>query len=139
MDEWKRSEDAAHRYMLRRGWCPVARNWRGADGELDIVMRRFDVLAIIEVKARSDPRALVEPVTARQRERIIRAARALLVARPDLGALSVRFDLIAVDQSRGGRRLRHLPAAFSPPDPRTDAAPRRWDTPPTGTSADGSP
>lgn len=123
-----RGERLALRYLVRRGWRPVATNWEGAGGELDIVVRRRQTLAIVEVKTRADPGALVEPVGLGQRRRIVRAATALVARRHDLQGLAVRFDLVTVDCSQRRARLTHLPAAFDPP-------PRRRTTP--GSAAAG--
>lgn len=136
MDDGRRGEQAAHRYLLRRGWRPVARNWSGAGGELDIVMMRRGILAIVEVKTRRDPAELEEPIRLAQRARIIRAASVFASRRAELAALAIRFDLITVDRSRRPARIVHIEGAFSPADPQTGAWPhrpgRRW----TETSAD---
>lgn len=130
MDDGRRGEDAAHRFLLRRGWCPVARNWSGAGGELDIVMMRRGILAIVEVKTRSDPAELDEPIRLAQRARIIRAAAVFAARRADLSNLSLRFDLITVDRSRWPARIAHIEGAFSPADPQRGALwprpGRRW-------------
>lgn len=80
-------------------------------GEIDIVARRGDVLALVEVKHRSNPDSALEAVTPRQQRRIGSAARWILAARPEFAAFCLRFDVILVWQ---GWRLRHIPAAFVP-------------------------
>jgi putative endonuclease len=117
-EEGRRGERAAERHLVRRGWTVVASRWRCAGGELDLVAARGGVVAICEVKARGDPGALDEPVTAAQRARIRRAAEAFLAGRPELAARTVRLDLIAVRLGPGGRgraRVRHLPGALEAP------------------------
>jgi putative endonuclease len=90
------SEEIACRFLKEQGYRVVARNWRCRLGELDIVARDGDVLAFVEVKARSGdgfdgPEAAVGP--AKQR-RIIRAASLFLqVTRCELPA---RFDVVAI-------------------------------------------
>jgi putative endonuclease len=108
-------ERAAARHLVRRGWLILARNWRGAGGELDLVAARRGVVAICEVKTRRDRSALEEPVTAAQRRRIARAAAAYLAGRPDLAGHAVRFDLLSVWRGPGRTRVRHLAGAFEPP------------------------
>lgn len=108
----QRGERAAAAYLTRRGWRIVARRWRGAGGEIDLVALRAGTLAVCEVKTRGDGDALAEPVTAAQRRRIAQAARALLAARPELGAGSVRLDLITVHPGRLRARVRHLPGGL---------------------------
>jgi putative endonuclease len=46
-------ERVALRHVEARGWQVLATNWRGKDGELDIVALDDDVLVVIEVKTRS--------------------------------------------------------------------------------------
>ena len=114
-EEGRRGEAAAARHLRRRGWTILATRHRAAGGELDLVAARGDVVAVCEVKARGDRAALVEPVTAAQRERIRRAAEAYLAARPELAERTVRLDLLAVPagplpgprapSAGGGRRM----------------------------------
>lgn len=46
-------ERVALRHVEARGWQVLDTNWRGKDGELDIVALDGDVLVVIEVKTRS--------------------------------------------------------------------------------------
>jgi len=79
----RRGERAARRHLTRRGWTILAERWRGAGGELDIVAARGVVVIACEVKTRTDARALIEPLTVAQRERIARAAEASSPSIPD--------------------------------------------------------
>lgn len=115
-------EDLAVRYLVRRGWRILERNWRGGGGELDVVALRGGLVAFVEVKSRGDPGALGDPIVWAQRERLIRAATAYLARRPDLAECSARFDVITIDQTkrrrgrgRGRGRLGHLEDAFQVP------------------------
>jgi putative endonuclease len=95
------------RWHLRlRGWRIVATDWRCPSGEIDILARRFGVLAVIEVKTRGDVASAAAAVLPRQRRRIVRAASAFLLARPDLAALALRFDVMMVVKRRPPRHLR---------------------------------
>jgi putative endonuclease len=111
----RRGERAAARHLTRRGWTILAQRWRGAGGELDLVAVRGGVVAVCEVKARADPRALAEPITAAQRARIRRAGEAFLASRPDLAELSPRLDLITVRIGRWHAQVRHLPGVVADP------------------------
>ena len=104
----RRGERVAERYLIRRGWTILASRWRGAGGELDLVAARGDRVVAFEVKTRSDPGALVEPLTAAQRARIARAARAFVAGRAGLGDREVRVDLLTVHPGRVRSRVRHL-------------------------------
>jgi putative endonuclease len=95
------------RWHLRlRGWRIVAADWRCPSGEIDILARRGGVLAIIEVKTRSDLATAAAAVLPRQRRRIARAASAFLLARPDLAELTLRFDVMLVAPLHPPRHLR---------------------------------
>jgi len=104
----ERAETLAAEIYERRGWTVVARDWRphGLDlrGDLDLVVRKGDILAVVEVKAlrrrgpAGGPREAVTPAKIR---RLARLADALLVSRSDLRGLYVRFDVVAVLWPRG--------------------------------------
>lgn len=100
------------RWLTRRGWRVVARNWRGGGGELDIVAVRGTVLAVIEVKARADAAALDEPIRSAQAGRLRRAAEAYLARHPHDG--EVRLDLAAVRRFGPVRRIRVIPGGAGP-------------------------
>jgi putative endonuclease len=97
-------------WILRlKGWRILARDLRLPVGEIDIIARRGDVLAAIEVKARDDRDAAAHAVTPRQRRRIARALAAYIARRPDLARLSPRFDVMLLVR---GRLPQHIPAAW---------------------------
>jgi len=94
------------RWHLRlRGWRILASHWRCPSGEIDILARRGRVLAIIEVKSRRDLASAAQSVLPRQRRRIARAASAFLMTRPELAALTIRFDVMLVAPPRPPRHL----------------------------------
>lgn len=85
------------RWLLRlKGYRILAATYRSPVGEIDIVARRGDVLAVIEVKARSNLALAGDAVQPRQRARLVRASTAFLAHNPDLNGLTVRFDVILV-------------------------------------------
>ncbi|MBE6691816.1 MAG: YraN family protein [Ruminococcaceae bacterium] len=47
-------EDLAEKYLKKRGWRILSRNYVIRGGEIDIIGFRFGVLAYFEVKARKD-------------------------------------------------------------------------------------
>ena len=111
---WRRGlwAEAICATVLRlRGYRIVERRLRSPAGEIDILARRGDVLAVIEVKARADFVAAAEAIKARQKERLIRAAGWVLSTRPGLAALTVRFDVMLVAP---WRLPRHILDAWRP-------------------------
>lgn len=74
----------------------LARNWRGAGGELDLAALDGEMLVFVEVKMRQDGFEADRPaVTGAQRRRIARAARAFR-GRYGVRELPFRFDLVTV-------------------------------------------
>src|ERR1700716_2256532 len=103
------AEARAAAYLMAKGYRILAKRWRSPCGEIDIVARRRNLLAFIEVKARASRDEAAYAVTARQQQRIITTAQAWLMAHPEPSDFELRFDAILI----APRRLpRHLLAAF---------------------------
>jgi putative endonuclease len=111
------AEEAAAGYLIREGWTLLGRNVRIGRGELDLIVRRGDVLAFVEVKARrtSEYGAPEDAVDARKRRTVARLAELWLSARPWAlrGVNDVRFDVVAVDAAVRPPAVRHLAGAFT--------------------------
>lgn len=91
-----RGEGLAALALMVKGYRIVARRHRTRLGEIDLIARRGDTVAIVEVKVRPTLIEAMEAV-ARLSERRIEAAADLWLARqPDHARLSLRFDLVAV-------------------------------------------
>lgn len=90
-------ERAALDRYRERGYVLVARNWRCSIGELDLVLRRGDVLVVCEVKTRRGTAhgAGFEAVDARKRRKL-RALTEVFLLTHDLRTVSVRFDVASV-------------------------------------------
>jgi putative endonuclease len=94
-----RGEDIAHRYLQRRGYRVVARNFRPRSGvgEIDLIAWDRETLVIVEVKTRrSDEFGLPERnVTPEKEQSLVRAARDY-ARRAGVDWEKVRFDLISI-------------------------------------------
>lgn len=90
-------EELAARWYVARGYRVLDRNWRCAEGELDLVCRRGDILVVCEVKARRSDAygSPLEAVTAAKRRRVRRLAARWLRAHR-VHCSTVRFDVAAV-------------------------------------------
>ena len=98
---------------MAKGYRILAQRFRTPYGEIDIVARRRNLLAFIEVKARASLDEAAYAVTPRQQARIINAAQAWLqvwlTAHPEHADFELRFDAMLI----APRHLpRHLLAAF---------------------------
>jgi putative endonuclease len=99
-----RGERAAEKYLRRSGFRIVARNFRAAGAEIDIVAMDGDTLVFVEVKTRRsrDAGAPEEAVDERKQKQIRRAAE-IFATRYRADEVEMRFDIIAIDAS--GKRL----------------------------------
>lgn len=103
-------EDVAARYLQDAGLVLIDRNWRSANGELDLIALDGDVLVICEVKTRTSdvfggPLVAVGPV---KLARIRRLAAEWLVDHP-IGVAEVRIDVVGVwRHQRGPAKVQHV-------------------------------
>ncbi|GAA4625542.1 YraN family protein [Cellulomonas oligotrophica] len=103
-------EDVATAWVQRAGWQVLDRNWRCADGELDLVALDGDELVAVEVKTRRSATfgSPAEAVTARKLARLRRLT-ARWLREHDVRPASVRVDVLAIVLPRAGRaQVEHL-------------------------------
>lgn len=106
----KEGEQAAVGYLEGCGFRILDRNWRCADGEIDIVAAEGRTLVVCEVKTRSGTRfgTPLDAVGRAKRRRLRRLAALWLVAH------GVRFDQIRIDvvgllrDDAGGFTVEHV-------------------------------
>lgn len=112
----RRGEDLAAEFLTDQGLVILARNWRCAEGELDIVATDgVDTVVFCEVKTRSGTGfgAPVEAVTQAKRRRIRRLAYLWITSMRPSGWPILRFDVIGIVLPAGGEPdLRHVVGAF---------------------------
>jgi len=90
------AESRAAAYLMAKGYRILARRFRTPHGEIDLVARRRNLFAFVEVKARATLDEAAFAVTQRQQLRIINAAQAWLVAHPEHAEFELRFDAILI-------------------------------------------
>ena len=115
-DVGRRGEDLAHRYLRKRKYVIVARNYRpvsGAAGEIDLVARTAGKLVFIEVKTRtSDAIGFPERAVDGSKERaLIRTAREY-ARRANVPWSDVSFDIVAIT-GLSRPKIQHFKDAFS--------------------------
>jgi putative endonuclease len=100
----RRGEDLACRHLEAQGLRLLERNYRCRAGEIDLVMLDGGTLVLVEVRSRSTAEhgSAAATVGLRKQQRFIRAARHLLLTRPDYRRLPARFDVVAIDPDPGG-------------------------------------
>jgi putative endonuclease len=103
------AESRAAAYLMAKGYRILARRVRTPHGEIDLLARRRNLLAVVEVKARSHPREGRFRGDAAPATGHLNAALAWLVAHPERAEFELRFDAILI----APRHLpRHVLAAF---------------------------
>ncbi|MCS6869984.1 MAG: YraN family protein [Anaerolineae bacterium] len=91
----------AARALQRAGYRIVTRNWRCAEGEIDLVAQHDGEWVFVEVRGCSAGiPAAVESLTRRKALNLLNAAQAYLHSL-NQGEVSFRFDLAAVDYRSG--------------------------------------
>lgn len=107
-------EDLAAAELERAGLQIVARNWRCAAGEIDIVAVEGSTLVVCEVKTRSSTQfgTPMEALTPAKVERIYRLA-SIFRRHHRVSASRVRYDVVSVLAPRGYRPVvEHLRGAL---------------------------
>lgn len=107
-------EAVAARHLRSLGFAVLDEGWRPPErelqGDLDLVLRRGDLVVFCEVKARRDATRFggaVAAVTPAKQRQVRVLAESWLRHHPT-GEVDVRFDVIAID----GVRLTHHEGAF---------------------------
>ena len=106
----RQGEQFAAEYLQRAGYRILDRNWRCAEGEIDIVAAERRTLMVCEVKTRSGTRygTPLEAITRQKRNRLRRLAVRWVIAH---GLLfdEVRVDVIGVLRDAAGElALEHI-------------------------------
>jgi putative endonuclease len=107
----RHGEQLAAEYLERSGMRILDRNWRCAEGELDIVAAQRQVLVVCEVKTRSSDRygTPLEAITRQKQRRLRRLAICWVVAH---GVLfdEIRIDAVGVLRAASGEfTVTHVP------------------------------
>jgi putative endonuclease len=106
-------EDLAVRFLQKKGYRIVARNYKTPVGEIDIIARDSDTIVFIEVKTRTDisfgyP---FEAVNKRKRQKLKNLA--LLYLKRQGKESPVRFDVISIFCMDNGKKdIEHIKDAF---------------------------
>jgi putative endonuclease len=109
----KEGERMAERYLQKKGYTVVERNYRCPLGELDLVVLDRRVIVFVEVKTRTGygfGRPL-EAVEFRKQRKMIQVAQFFL-AEKKLQHRDARFDVVGVSWSGGEPVVEHIENAF---------------------------
>lgn len=110
--EW--GERLAERHLTAQGLVVLHRNWRCADGEVDLILREGRDVVFCEVKTRRSklfgtPAEAIGPDKVRRLRRLA----GLWLQQSQVRPREVRFDVVEVlPQSQGAPVVEHIRAAF---------------------------
>ncbi|MGB5371696.1 MAG: YraN family protein [Flavobacteriaceae bacterium] len=108
----KHGEDIAVAYLIEKGYEVVYRNFRYLKGEIDIIAQKNDVLAMVEVRSRSDDRIIkIADTVGRKKIALLVMTADRFVTERNLD-VEVRFDIIAILKNTKIFKIEHLEGAF---------------------------
>lgn len=105
------AEQQVESAYLRAGLTVAARRWRGAAGEIDLILRDGAELVFVEVKRADTHGIAAERVSGRQAQRILAAATEYVATEPAGQDSEMRFDVALVD---GQGRIEIIRNALGP-------------------------
>lgn len=121
MEKYKKTignsgEDAAVKYLKKKGYIILERNFNIRGGEIDIIAKKDGYIVFTEVKTRSneDYGGGLEAVNYTKQQRMLKAAQLYLMKYSDTPA---RFDVVVVNGHMDGKKLKiekieHIENAF---------------------------
>ena len=111
-DLGKLGEELAVDYLLQHGYVIVETNWTFQKAEVDIIAKKENTLAVIEVKTRTSidfglPQDFVKP---KKIQLLVKAIHEYVISN-DL-EVDVRFDIIAIYKEKAEYKIEHIEDAF---------------------------
>ncbi len=104
-----KSEKKAFLYLRKKGFILIHHRLKTPYGEIDLLMKKNDLLVVVEVKQRSSINQALYAIDLRQQQRIIDAFCWWQSTKTTALEGSVRFDVVVIDRQG---RLGHLENAF---------------------------
>ena len=109
-------EDAAVKYLKKKSYIILERNFNIHGGEIDIIAKKDGFIVFVEVKTRSndDYGGGLEAVNYTKQQRMTKAAQIYLMKHGDIPA---RFDVVVVNGHMDGKKFKkekieHIENAF---------------------------
>lgn len=111
-DLGKLGEELAVEFLEKNGYSILETNWTFQKAEIDIIAKKENILAVVEVKTRSNidfglPQDFVKP---KKIQLLVKAINEYVISN-DL-EVEVRFDIIALHKDVKGFKMEHLEDAF---------------------------
>jgi putative endonuclease len=108
----KEGEKIATDFLIKKGYTIKRKNYRYLKSEIDIIAQKGNILAIVEVRARSNDQiiSIADTITKKKIKLLVMGADHY-VTENDLD-VEVRFDVIAILKNSKIFRIEHLESAF---------------------------
>jgi len=88
------AEKFAAWFLRMKGYHIIAERYRNSQGEIDILARKGNLVAAVEVKARKSFEECAETVTPFKQQKIARAVELAIAELAELQGHDIRFDVI---------------------------------------------
>jgi putative endonuclease len=113
LDLGKLGEELALKKVKRLGYKCIARNFRCALGEIDLIAKDGDCLVFIEIKTRRGRSigSIKEVIDKRKKRQLSKVALAYLKSN-DCCDVKSRFDVIAISLNQGKEQIEVIQNAF---------------------------
>ena len=109
----KEGELLVAQYLQKKGYTIISHNYRKRFGEIDLIARKDDTIAFIEVKWRHNPLIdSAELIGPTKQRKIISIAKQFLSQHTQLEFVC-RFDVALVEQNNNSITLQYIPNAFT--------------------------
>jgi len=109
----KEGELLVTQYLQKEGFTLITQNYRKRFGEIDIIARKGEILAFVEVKWRHNP--LVDPaelIGASKQRKIISIAKEFL-SKHTYYDVVCRFDVALIEETNNSINLQYIDNAFT--------------------------
>jgi putative endonuclease len=112
-DKGKIGEDMAVKFLSRKGYKILKRNYRYGHGEIDIIAMDKDVLIFVEVRVKFSDKfgSPEDSVTIKKREQLKKIASAFIQMN-EVNFSECRFDVIGITFKDGKFNINHIENAF---------------------------
>ena len=109
LDRGHAHEQLAARFFIDEGFEVLERNWRAGRKEIDLIVRKRNLVVFVEVKSSASKRFghPAERVGRRKKQNLTDCARQYIIVH-ELSGVDMRFDVITFV----GGKLDHYPDAF---------------------------
>lgn len=107
-------EIRAREYFLSSGYSLVCNNFRTKTGEIDIIVKKDELLVFVEVKTmpNASPDMLSKVLNTEKQKRIIKTSKRFLQNHREYSNSYIRYDVVVLDM-QGLPPVYHIENAFS--------------------------